>query len=224
MPSPAEPFRVGIVPGVTVAKWTRAWKERRPRVPLEVIPLAEAQQRAALDARKVDVCFVRLPIERDNLNVIRLYSEVPVVVVAKEHPISLFEAVTRADLEGEVERHESAADAVEIVAAGAGYVRLPHSIARLHARKDVAAVPLSDAPETEVAIAWPIDATSDDVEYFVGIVRGRSAASSRGAAPAKAESSAPAKRRGAAPPKSGKPSGASGKSRASRGGTRRGRR
>lgn len=223
MSSPAEPFRVGIVPGVTVAKWTRAWKERRPGTPLEVIPLAEAQQRAALDAREVDVCFVRLPIDRDELNVIRLYSEVPVVVVAKEHPIALFESVTEADLEGEVERHDPAADAVEIVATGTGYVRLPHSIARLHARKDVAAVPLSDAPETEVAIAWSIDATTDDVEYFVGIVRGRSAASSRGSAPAQSEPKA----RGAARPtrSPGKTSRTPGKAtRNPRGGTRRGRR
>ncbi|MCW4384447.1 LysR substrate-binding domain-containing protein [Salinibacterium sp. SYSU T00001] len=176
-----EPFRVGIVPGVTITRWTRAWEERRPGHPLKVVPLAEEEQRAALDDGLADVCFVRLPVDREGLDVIRLYAEAPVVVVSREHLLSLADEVTLSDLEGEVVRHEPPADAVEIVAAGAGVMRVPHSIARLHSRKDVVAVPLTDAAETEIALAWPHAATSDDIEYFVGIVRGRTATSSRGA-------------------------------------------
>jgi hypothetical protein len=58
-------------------------------------------------------------------------------------------------------------------------LRLPHSLARLHARKDVVAVPIEDAPETEIAICWPSVATTEAIEEFVGIVRGRTEASSR---------------------------------------------
>lgn len=181
MPPPTEPFRVGIVPGVTVTKWTRAWKERRPETPLEVVPVTVAEQRDAITTGAVDVCFMRLPIDPGGLSVIRLYSETPVVVVPKEHPVTLFESVTMAELEGETVRPEEAADAVEIVAAGAGIMLVPHSIARLHARKDVEAVRISDADQTEIAVVWPSDTTTTDVEFFVGIVRGRTAASSRGA-------------------------------------------
>src|SRR5690554_2137088 len=125
MPAEAEPFRVGIVPGVTVKKWTRAWRERRGGIPLEVVPVAEADQRSALDDGLVDVCFVRLPVERDDLSVIRLYAEVPVVVVPKEHPIALFDSVTMADLDDEVQRTEQPDVAVEVIAAGAGVMVVP---------------------------------------------------------------------------------------------------
>jgi DNA-binding transcriptional LysR family regulator len=70
-------------------------------------------------------------------------------------------------------------DAVETVAAGIGVVLAPMSLARLHARKDVAARPVRDAPVSTVALAWPREATTADVDAFVGIVRGRTANSSR---------------------------------------------
>lgn len=180
MPAPTEPFRIGIVPGVSVSRWVTAWRERRPGDPIEIVPLGEAQQQEALAAGEVDACFVRLPIEREGLHVIPLYREVAVAVVPREHPAALFEAITLTDLEGEIVRTEDPADAVEVIAAGVGIMLVPHSIARLHARKDVAAVPVTDARETEIAIAWPADTASEAVEYFVGIVRGRTASSSRG--------------------------------------------
>jgi DNA-binding transcriptional LysR family regulator len=220
MISPTEPFRVGIVPGVTVTKWISAWKDRRPKTPITVVPLAEEEQRSALIDGLVDVCFVRLPLDRDGLEAIRLYAEVPVVVVSKEHPIALFEAVTLADLEGETLRTEAPADAIEIVATGAGAARMPHSIARLHARKDVIAVPVSDAAETEISITWPSESTTEQVEFFVGIVRGRTASSSRGAP--QAGSQGPERGRRGAP--TGGRGGGHGASTGSRSAGRRGRR
>ena len=38
---------------------------------------------------------------------------------------------------------------------------------------------LADGPVSTVALAWPRDRTTPDVETFVGIVRGRTANSSR---------------------------------------------
>lgn len=214
MPSDVAPFRIAIVAGVSIGRWTKAWKERRPDTPLEVIPISESEQRSVLTDGIADVSFVRLPIDREDLSVIRLYSEVAVVVVPKEHPIALFDSVTEADLAGEIVRTEDPADAVEVVAAGVGVLRVPHSVARQYARKDVQAVPVTDAPETEIAIAWPTDSTSPDVEYFVGIVRGRKASSSRGetlaAPPPRATTTKrPAHRSGTATKggKSGKPGG-----------------
>jgi hypothetical protein len=40
--------------------------------------------------------------------------------------------------------------------------------------------PVTDAPVTEIALAWLTDRTTPDVDEFIGIVRGRTAASSRG--------------------------------------------
>lgn len=176
-------LRIGFVPGVTVSKWERIWRERFPDIPLELIPVAAADQLAALRTGRVDMCFVRLPIDREGLSVIPLYHEVAVVVVPKEHPISLFTEVTTADLADEpmqdADDLDDAAMTIELVAAGVGAAVVPHSIARLHARRDVVYRPVSDAAPTRIALAWPAAATSETVEEFVGVVRGRSERSSR---------------------------------------------
>jgi DNA-binding transcriptional LysR family regulator len=173
------PLRVAFVPGVTIRKWTTRWQERHPRLPLEVVPLATGEGVPAVRAHEVELSFVRLPIDREGLNVIRLYGEVPVVIVPRDHPLAEAASVTQSQVPDAVEAPADIKDAVALVAAGVGSLRLPHSLARLHARKDVVAIPVSDAPETDIAIIWLADVSSDQIEEFVGIVRGRTAASSR---------------------------------------------
>jgi hypothetical protein len=56
------------------------------------------------------------------------------------------------------------------------------SLARLHHRKDAAHRPLTDAPPSPVALAWRLGESDDTpalVDAFIGIVRGRTANSSR---------------------------------------------
>ncbi|MEU7138405.1 LysR substrate-binding domain-containing protein [Nocardia sp. NPDC046473] len=176
-------LRVGFVPGVTVSKWTRIWSERFPDTSLEVVAVPMGEQEAALREGRVDLCFVRLPIDRDGMSAIPLYRELPVVVVPKDHPISVFEQVSMADLADERMQDASDIDAVEgaieLVAAGVGVAVVPHSIARLHARRDLVYRTVTDVANTEIALAWPTDRTTDVVEDFVGVVRGRSERSSR---------------------------------------------
>lgn len=186
MSTHSSPFRVAIVPGVNPGKWTKAWAQRRT-APIEVTPVDAGDQRTVLVDGLADVSFVRLPVERHGLSVIRLYEEATVVVVPGDHPIALFDSVTTADLDGETIRHELLEDAIDLVVAGVGVLVVPQSIARQHARRDLAMRPITDAAATEIAIAWLSEATTPDIEEFVGIVRGRTAASSRGAAAAPAE-------------------------------------
>ncbi|KIA65359.1 LysR family transcriptional regulator [Nocardia vulneris] len=206
-PAAAPALRVGFVPGVTVSKWTRIWGERFPGIPLEVVALPMAEQESALRDERVDLCFVRLPIDRDGMSAIPLYREVPVVVVPKDHPISAFDQVGMADLSGEWMQDatdiDAAADAIELVAAGVGVTVVPHSIARLHARKDVVYRTVMDRADTEIALAWPAARTTDLVEEFVGVVRGRSERSSRSPA-TRAKSPAPQKKTPAKRPTAGK--------------------
>lgn len=199
-------FRIAFVPGVTLAKWTRIWAERRPNVPLGVSMTTEREQVAVLREGRADVSFVRLPVQGEGLNVIPLYSEIAVVVVPKEHPIAAFDAVTLSDLEGETRQDagvggdlDAVRGAVELVAAGVGVLVLPQSIARLHARKDVTYRPVTDAPATEIALAWPAERTTELVEEFVGIVRGRTAQSSR-TTPTAPKARKPATKKGPAKP------------------------
>jgi DNA-binding transcriptional LysR family regulator len=180
------PLRIAFVAGVTVRKWTSVWAERHPGIPLEVEPLGEVEGTRSVRSGEADLAFVRLPIDRSDLSVIRLYGEVAVLVVSRDSELAPRDSVTLADvsaLENVVEFPPSGTvkDAVALVAAGVGSLRLPHSLARLHARKDVVAVPVVDAPETDIALVWLTERTTPEVEEFVGIVRGRTAASSRAA-------------------------------------------
>ena len=177
------PFRVAFVPGVTPDKWVRRWAERMPRLPLELVPVDEEHQTAVLYDDRAEMCFVRLPVDQDALHVIPLYSEVPVVVVPRDHFVEAADEVTVSDLADEYLLKDpdiTTKQAIETVAAGVGIVVVPMSVARLYHRKDVVHRPVSDLPETRIGLAWRRDLDDERVETFVGIVRGRTANSSRG--------------------------------------------
>lgn len=173
-----------------------------PQTTLELVPLAVADQRRALRDGEIDAAIVRLPLDKEGLHVIPLYEEVPVVVCSKDsHLTAADEELDAADLVGEVlivpqddvlgihlpgtvmPQFAAPADtgeAIATVAAGVGIVVVPMSVARLHHRKDVEYRTLSGGPLSTVALAWDAERTTPAVEAFVGIVRGRTANSSRG--------------------------------------------
>ena len=208
MDDKAGAFRVGFATGVMPDKWARVWAERMPRRALELVPLQDRDGVAMVRAGELHMCLVRLPVDREGLHLIPLYDEEPVVVVAKEHPVAAYGEIDVADLADEhllqdpddvpewrdlaVEVRDgsrypvpamSLRQAVESVAADAGIVIVPMSVARLHHRKDVVAVPVSGVPTTKVGLTWPVDAADsgdDRYEAFIGVVRGRRATSTRG--------------------------------------------
>lgn len=219
LPDGPAPFRLGFVPGVNPAKWVRTWRARLT-VPLELVPLGTDDAGAAVRAGDVEAALVRRPVATHDgyeriLHAIPLYDELPVVVVGKEHELSLEDEVTLDALAAETVWHPlddrfdwdalasgaepsavtgtppgvpgymrpaHAKEAVEIVASGVGVVVLPMSVARLHHRRDVVAVPLAGGPTSGVSLAWPALDGHPLCEELVGIVRGRSVNSSRGAA------------------------------------------
>ncbi|MFF0067102.1 LysR family substrate-binding domain-containing protein [Streptomyces sp. NPDC005279] len=196
-------FRLAYVPGVTPSKWVRIWNERLPDVPLTLIPVSAAEASDVLRGGGADAGFLRLPIDRTDLSAIPLYTETTVVVVPKDHLVAAADEVSAEDLADDIvlhplddtldwerrpgrpanERPATTADAVELVAAGVGLLVVPQSLARLHHRKDLTYRPVSDAPESRIALSWPEDETTDLVEQFIGIVRGRTVNSSRGRPP-----------------------------------------
>jgi DNA-binding transcriptional LysR family regulator len=184
-------LRVGIVPGVTVSKWSRVWVERMPQTPLEVVLTTPETQVSALRAGEIDMSFVRLPADDDGLTLIPLWVESPVVLMPREHEASLFESVALADLAGERLLDGEVADDVELVAAGVGLRILPQSLALLHARKDLVYRRVTDVEGTQIALAWRTEDERPELDEFVGVVRGRTARSSRAAEP---DEAAPAKR------------------------------
>ena len=202
-PAPSPRFTLGYVAGVTPTKWVRVWHERLADVKLDLLPLDALDAAHVLRSGAADAAFVRLPIATDGeqrISVITLYAETPVVVVPKDHVICAAEEIAVADLAGEIvlhphddllewerlpgtpaaERPADTAGAIELVATGIGVVVVPQSLARLHSRKDLTYRPVTDAPESPIGLAWLESTTTELVEELIGIVRGRTANSSRG--------------------------------------------
>ncbi|PRI11660.1 hypothetical protein B4915_05915 [Leucobacter massiliensis] len=135
---------------------------------------------------------------------LRLYAEAVALVVHAEHPLADAGSVSPADLalftlldhpdhaaawpapqrwEDPAWMPADAAAALELVASGAGAVLLPLPLARHLARKrDHAVLPVTGEPalaQTEVWASWAVERDDDAVQQLAGIMRGRTARSSR---------------------------------------------
>ncbi|MEU0130213.1 MULTISPECIES: LysR family substrate-binding domain-containing protein [unclassified Streptomyces] len=196
-------FRLAYVPGVTPTKWVRVWNERLPGTSLSLVGVPAAEAAGLLRDGGADAGFVRLPVDRTDLSAIPLYTETTVVVLPKDHAGAAVEEMSVEDLADEIvlhplddtldwerppgrpasERPATTADAAELVAAGVGLLVVPQSLARLNHRKDLTYRPLTGVPESRIALSWPEEKTTDLVEEFIGIVRGRTVNSTRGRPP-----------------------------------------
>lgn len=193
-------FRLGVVPGATPGKWISLWRERMSDVPLELVHVAAARANAALLGDEVDVMIMRPPVDSIDLRTFHLYDETCVVVMSIDSDLTAAEELAPADLTGEVVivagddvlglgqiagttpatfTLDTAADAVATVATGVGITIVPLSVARANHRKDVEHRPYPSAPPAPVNLAWHADRETPDVQTFIGIVRGRTANSSR---------------------------------------------
>lgn len=178
----------------------RIWQERLPDVPLHLLSVPAAEAADAVRGGAADAVLLRLPTDRAGLHAIPLYTETTVVVVPKDHVVAAVDEVSLAELADEtmlhplddtlgwecppgvpaLERPATTGDAVELVAAGIGVLVVPQSLARLHHRRDLTYRPVPDAPASRVALSWPEEETTDLMEQFIGIVRGRTVNSTRG--------------------------------------------
>jgi len=195
-------FRLLLVPGVVPASWVRTWRARVADVPLELVHAPAADAAAALAAGAADAALLRLPVDRDLLSAIPLYVETTVVVLPKDHLLTALDELTPDDLAEEtlltpgddvlawadppgepslLPPPATTEEAVALVASGVGLLVVPQSLARLHHRKDLTYRPLTGAPGSQAALAWLAERDGDPlVEELIGIVRGRTANSSRG--------------------------------------------
>ncbi|PFG19527.1 LysR substrate-binding domain-containing protein [Serinibacter salmoneus] len=197
-------LRVAVVPGVTIGRWAQTWRERVGN-DLTLIQVPAHRAEADLLAGHVDAAFLRLPL-RSAPPVLRipLWQEVSVAALSRENPLTLLDELHSRDLAEEtliVAEDDVLAwstppglpftgpppattqEALDLVAAEAGICVLPQAIARAAHRRDVLTRPVTDAPTSQVALAWlPLDGeTPAPVETLIGIVRGRTVNSTRGA-------------------------------------------
>lgn len=217
-------LRIAYPPGLSPDKWVRRMSERHPSVQVTAslvdVRQATIQGAAELLASDVDVAFVREAASAERsapagLARIPLYEEAMAVLVPKDHEASLFPELAPEELDGERwldpvdpldASSQDVSTAVELVAANVGITRMPLPLARSFSRRDVVVIPLAVEPETRMGVCWlPERGEEEMLEAFVGIVRGRTANTSRN------ESRPPA----AADGGRGRSNGASGRARTS---------
>ena len=132
----------------------------------------------------VEAVVIAPAAEAEELHVVALYDELPVVVSPKGHPIVAFESVTLADLAGETMLEAdgmTSAQLLEVVATGAGLAIVPMSVARALGGDQTRHRVVTDVAPTTIALAWLQTADSPLHQELIGIARGRRPGSSRGA-------------------------------------------
>lgn len=173
---------IAFVPGVSPAKWARVWRDRFPSIELRLRPIGAGEVVDTL-AGETDMAFARAPFP-DGHNAIPLWTETAVVAVPKDSPLADLAEIDLAESDVHVvDAGPVPADvdaALDLVEANVGVVVLPQSLFRAASRKDLVARPLLDAPGTRIALVWRDEDASDTTEEFIGVVRGRTANSSRG--------------------------------------------
>ena len=173
-------FTIAFPLGVTVGKWTRVFEQRHPAVELRVVRMELADQHRMLVSGEADMAFVREPVDTDGLHLIPLYAEDIVVAMSHEHLLTLEKKLHTADLAEQTVLDDDASEGLfRTIAGGSAVAVLPQSVAKVFRRKDVVTMKLEDAEPSSVGLAWPREGQHPLVDEFIGIVRGRTAHSSR---------------------------------------------
>ena len=178
---------VGFRAGIPVTPAARAFEDRHPDVVVDVQRIEGDDQAAMLLDGRIDVGYVRLPIDEAGLRVTPLYTEPRVAVLPAGHRLAGKEEVTEADLTGEslVWRGDPSTqptkrplpnagypvrgvdETLEHVAAGRGISFLARSASVFYSHPDVVYVPIPDLAPDQVCLAVAASHTSPVVDDFV---------------------------------------------------------
>ncbi|MFJ4837272.1 LysR family transcriptional regulator [Streptomyces sp. NPDC088746] len=177
---------VGFRAGIAVIPATRAFEARHPDVAVDVKRIEWDDQAAMLLDGRIDVAYVRLPIDEAGLRVVPLYTEPRVAVLPAGHRLAGKEEVTEADLAGEPlvwhadpstqptrRPHPDAGylvrgvdETLEHVAAGRGISFLARSATVFYSHPDISYVPIPDLAPDQVCLAVAATRTSPVVDDF----------------------------------------------------------
>ena len=182
---------VGFRMGIVVTHAVRAFGVDHPDVIVDVQRLEWDDQAAMLLDGRVDVAYVRLPIDETGLRVTPLFTEPRVVVLSADHRLAGKELLTEADLAGEpliwhVDPHtqptrhphpttghfvRGVEEKLEHVAAGRGISFLPRSATAFYSRPDISYVPIPELTPDQVCLAVAESRESPLVDAFLAAAR-----------------------------------------------------
>ncbi|MCU1641130.1 MAG: hypothetical protein JWN03_1405 [Nocardia sp.] len=187
-------FTVGFMPGLIVSAPVRALAARHPDLNVELVRTTWDDQTAAVRDGRVDISFVRPPIDSEGLRTRPLYTEPRVVLVSTDHPLAGKESIVLADLAGDhllqdpdmfpewraaatdpraqsqpVPVFRSVEEKLEHVAVRRGIAFLPLSVATFYTRSDITYIAVSDLSPGEVNLAWDSARCSPLIDEFADL-------------------------------------------------------
>ncbi|MEU4252648.1 LysR substrate-binding domain-containing protein [Amycolatopsis sp. NPDC026612] len=177
---------VGFRTGIPVIPAMQAFEARHPDVVVDVQRMEWDDQAAMLLDGRVDVGYVRLPIDEAGLRVTPLFAEPLMVVLPAGHRLAGKDEVTEADLTGEPLvwhadpstrptrrpypdsglRVRGVEETLEHVAAGRGISFVARSETVFHSRPDISYVPIPELAHDQVCFAMAASRTSPLADDF----------------------------------------------------------
>ncbi|WP_375483406.1 LysR family transcriptional regulator [uncultured Jatrophihabitans sp.] len=176
---------VGFRAGIAVAPAVQVFAAQHPDVPVDVQRIEGDEQSQVLLDGRVDLGYVRLPIDETGLRIAPLYTEPRVAVLPVSHRLAGKEEVTEADLAREMlvwnaelpqptaRRHPNAGyvvrgvdETLEHVAAGRGISFLARSATVFYSHPEVVYVPVPDVAPDQVCLAVAQSRVSPLVDAF----------------------------------------------------------
>ncbi|PWR09008.1 LysR family transcriptional regulator [Micromonospora acroterricola] len=178
---------VGFRAGIAVTPAVRQFAIQHPDVPVDLRRIEGDDQAAMLLDGRIDVGYVRLPIDEAGLRVTPLYTEPRVAVLPAGHRFAGKEQITEADLVGEPllwhadtstqptkRPHPDAGyrvrgvdETLEHVAAGRGISFLARSATVFYSHPEVSYVPIPDLAPDQVCLAVAESRTSPLIDDFL---------------------------------------------------------
>lgn len=182
---------VGFRAGIAVAPAAQLFAARHPDVLVDVQRLEGDDQAPMLLDGRIDIGYVRLPIDESGLRVVPLYTEPRVAVLPAGHELAGREQITEADLVGEPlvwhtdastqptrQPHPNAGyvvrgveETLEHVAAGRGISFLARSATVFYSHPNISYVPVPDLAPEQVCLAVAASQTSPVVDDFFTAAR-----------------------------------------------------
>ena len=169
-------FVVGFMPGLIVTDAVRAIRDRHSGLTVDLVRTGWNDQTDVVHDGRVDVSYLRLPVDRRGLTLRPLLTEPRVAMLPAGHRLAGKETVEIAELADERLLQDPAAvpewrdvatippddnpptyaveEKLEHVAAGRGVVVLPLSTARFYTRPDVVWARITDIAANRVSLAW----------------------------------------------------------------------
>jgi DNA-binding transcriptional LysR family regulator len=185
---------VGFRAGIAVTPAVRQFAIRHPDVLVDLRRIEGDDQAAMLLDGRIDVGYLRLPIDEAGLRVIPLYTEPRVAVLPAGHRFAGKEQITEADLAGEPllwpadtstqptkRPHPDAGyrvrgvdETLEHVAAGRGISFLARSATVFYSHPEISYVPIPDLAPDQVCLAVAESRTSPLVDDFLSAAQATS--------------------------------------------------